>query len=72
VPHAFRLWFGAGHKRLLPCAAVGGAVFTLLADLVARVVIAPRELPIGVVTAVVGAPLFLASLTRQTRKRQLA
>jgi iron complex transport system permease protein len=66
VPHAVRLALGPDHVRLLPVAAVWGAAFLVLADLVARTVIAPAELPVGVVTALVGAPFFLALLRRRT------
>lgn len=66
VPHAVRLAFGPDHRRLLPLAAVWGAGFMVVADLVARTVIAPAELPVGVVTALVGAPFFLALLRRRS------
>jgi iron complex transport system permease protein len=62
-----RLALGPDHARLLPVAAVWGATFLVLADLVARTVIAPAELPVGVVTALVGAPFFLALLRRRMR-----
>lgn len=65
VPHAVRLALGPDHRRLVPVAAVWGAGFMVLADLVARTVIAPAELPVGVVTALVGAPFFLALLRRR-------
>jgi iron complex transport system permease protein len=66
VPHAVRLALGPDHVRLLPIAAVWGAAFLILADLVARTVISPVELPVGVVTAIVGAPFFLVLLRRRT------
>lgn len=59
VPHTVRLLIGADHRRVLPLATVGGAAFLVLADLLARTVIAPQELPLGVVTALAGAPFFL-------------
>ncbi|CAN5827168.1 iron ABC transporter permease [soil metagenome] len=65
VPHAVRLALGPDHVRLLPVAAIWGAAFLVLADLVARTVISPVELPVGVVTALVGAPFFLALLRRR-------
>jgi len=65
VPHAVRLALGPDHRRLVPMAAVWGAGFMVLADLVARTVIAPAELPVGVVTALVGAPFFLLLLRRK-------
>lgn len=60
VPHAMRMLVGGDHRRLLAAGLLGGATFLVLADLAARVALDPRELPIGVVTAVVGAPTFLA------------
>ncbi|CAN5863430.1 iron ABC transporter permease [soil metagenome] len=65
VPHAVRLALGPDHRRLVPTAAVLGALFLVLADLLARTVIAPGEIPIGVVTALVGGPFFLYLLRRQ-------
>jgi iron complex transport system permease protein len=65
VPHAVRLAFGARHMRLLPLSALWGAVFLVLADLFARTVLAPAELPVGIVTALVGGPFFLLLLRRQ-------
>ena len=59
VPHAVRLRSGAGYGRVLPLSALYGGAFLCLADLVARTVLAPAEVPIGVITAVVGAPFFL-------------
>lgn len=59
VPHLLRLVIGASHRFLLPCSAIGGAALVLLADSFARTVVAPAELPIGVVTALIGAPIFL-------------
>jgi iron complex transport system permease protein len=64
VPHAVRLLFGAGHQTLLPLALLFGAAFLVLADVVARTALAPAEVPIGVVTAVIGAPFFLVVLRR--------
>jgi iron complex transport system permease protein len=64
VPHAARLVIGPDHRRLLPLAALGGAGFLMLADLLARTAIAPEELPLGVVTAFAGAPFFLYLLRR--------
>ncbi|WP_181702075.1 FecCD family ABC transporter permease [Chthonobacter albigriseus] len=62
VPHLLRLAIGPGHRFLLPASAFGGAALLLLADTVCRVVVAPAELPIGIVTALIGAPVFLAIL----------
>jgi len=60
VPHAVRLLFGASHRSLLPLALAFGAAFLVVADVMARSLMAPAELPIGVVTAFVGAPLLRA------------
>lgn len=65
APHAVRLAIGPDHRTLTPLAMVLGAVVTVLADLLARTVIAPAEIPIGVVTALVGGPFFLWLLRRQ-------
>lgn len=67
VPHAVRIIMGGSHRILLPMAMLFGAVFLVLADVVARSLVAPAELPIGVVTALVGAPFFLVVLRRNRR-----
>ena len=64
VPHVMRLWFGADYRRLLPLSIIGGAGALLLADVMARAVMAPQELPVGIVTALVGVPFFLWVLRR--------
>jgi len=64
VPHICRLLLGPDHRLLLPASAVGGASFLVLADLLARTVIAPAEIPVGAVTAAIGAPLFIYLLRR--------
>ena len=64
VPHAVRLLIGSDHRALLPLSFLGGAVFLTLADLAARVVMDPIEVPIGVVTAFIGVPIFLVLLRR--------
>ncbi|WP_372497863.1 FecCD family ABC transporter permease [Tomitella fengzijianii] len=64
VPHAVRLVAGPGHRLLLPLSVLAGAAFLVLADVVARTVLSPAELPIGVVTAAIGAPFFLVVLRR--------
>ena len=65
VPHAVRLVAGASHRRVLPLSLLFGAAFLALADVVARTIQAPAELPIGVITAFIGAPFFLVILRRQ-------
>ncbi|MBB4006067.1 FecCD family ABC transporter permease [Allorhizobium taibaishanense] len=62
VPHLLRLAIGPSHRFLLPGAALGGASLLLLADSIARTVAAPAELPIGIITALIGAPVFLLLL----------
>lgn len=64
VPHLVRLSFGSDNRLVLPAAAIGGAVFVIVADTIARTVIAPRELPVGAITALIGAPLFIYLLKR--------
>jgi iron complex transport system permease protein len=68
VPHAVRLAVGPDHRTLVPLAALWGMLFMVMADLVARTVIAPAELPVGVITALVGGPFFLYLLRRQQRR----
>ena len=64
VPHVIRLWIGPGHRTLLPASALGGAAVLVAADLVARTVAAPAEVPLGVLTALVGGPFFFRLLLR--------
>lgn len=65
VPHTVRLMIGPDHRRLVPASALAGAVFLVLTDIFARTVIAPVEIPIGVVTAFLGGPFFLYLLRRR-------
>ena len=65
VPHILRLLIGPDHRLLLPASALGGGILLVGADMVARSVVAPAELPIGIVTAFVGAPYFLWLLLRR-------
>ena len=67
VPHAMRLALGPDHRLLLPASALAGGSFLVIADLLARTLIAPTELPVGTLTALIGAPFFLY-LLRRTRK----
>lgn len=62
VPHSMRLLVGGDHRRLIPLSAIAGAAFLLLADILARTVQAPQELPVGIITACCGAPFFLWQL----------
>ncbi len=65
VPHTIRLLVGGSYRRIVPLSQIGGAAFLVLADLLARTVISPAELPIGVITAFIGGPFFL--LVMRTR-----
>jgi iron complex transport system permease protein len=64
VPHIVRIWWGVDYRRLIPLSIIGGAAVLLFADVLARVVLAPQELPVGIVTALAGAPFFLWVLRR--------
>jgi iron complex transport system permease protein len=64
APHAVRLVVGPSHARLVPAAAIAGAAFVVLADLAARVIAAPSEIPMGVISGLVGGPFFFALLWR--------
>lgn len=66
VPHLIRLSVGPDHRLLLPLSALGGAMLLVGADIVARLIVVPAELPIGIVTATIGAPFFLWLLLRRT------
>ena len=67
IPHAARMMVGSDHRRVLPLSALIGALFLLASDVLARLVIQPRELPIGVITALVGAPVFALLLRSRLR-----
>jgi iron complex transport system permease protein len=66
VPHLVRLIVGVDHRVVLPASALFGAAFLILCDLAARTVMAPVEIPVGVVTAILGGPFFLWLLVRQS------
>jgi iron complex transport system permease protein len=68
VPHIIRTAIGADHRMLIPASMLGGAAFTVAADLIARTVIAPSELPVGAITALCGGPFFIYVLRREGRK----
>jgi iron complex transport system permease protein len=70
VPHLTRLLWGPDYRRLMPLATLLGGSFLLAADTVARAVLSPRELPVGVVTSIAGAPFFLWLLHRARRRLQ--
>ncbi|WP_210367139.1 iron ABC transporter permease [Bacillus sp. REN3] len=69
IPHLARILWGPDHKHLLPLSVLVGSGFLILADLVSRTIIAPSELPIGVITALIGAPVFALILMRNRRER---
>jgi len=69
VPHVLRLMLGPDHFRLLPAAALGGAIFLVLADTAARTVFAPLEIPVGILTAFLGGPAFLYLLHHKRKAR---
>ena len=66
VPHLVRLMVGADHRVVLPASALFGAAFLILCDTVSRTVMAPMELPVGIITALIGGPFFLWLLVRRT------
>ncbi|MCZ6799099.1 MAG: iron ABC transporter permease [Nitrospirae bacterium] len=65
VPHAVRLVVGADHRLLLPASGIVGGMFLMIADMVARTILSPAEIPVGVVTALVGGPIFLMLLVQR-------
>lgn len=67
IPHLMRLLFGSLHRSVLPASAIGGGLLLVLADTAARSVIAPAELPVGILTAIIGVPVFLYLLVRRNR-----
>ncbi|UTW46631.1 iron ABC transporter permease [bacterium SCSIO 12696] len=67
IPHLVRLLVGPDHRYLLPASAVAGAILLVLADVIARVVMAPAELPTGILTALLGVPFFVSLLIQQRR-----
>jgi iron complex transport system permease protein len=64
VPHVMRLWFGSDYRRLVPLSIIGGATALLFSDVIARVLLAPQEIPVGIITSLAGAPFFLWVLRR--------
>ncbi len=67
IPHTVRLIWGADHRFLLPLSVLTGAIFMIITDLIARTILSPAEIPIGVITAVLGAPFFLYLLRRRKK-----
>lgn len=67
VPHVMRMLFGTDYRLLVPASAIGGAIAIVAADTLARTVVAPTELPVGAMTAIAGAPVFIYLLRRRVR-----
>jgi iron complex transport system permease protein len=67
VPHMMRLLFGTDYRLLIPTSAIGGGIIIVLADTLARTVVAPTELPVGAMTALAGAPVFIYLMKRRVR-----
>jgi iron complex transport system permease protein len=65
VPHVMRMLFGSDYRLLIPASALGGAIALIVADTLARTVVAPTELPVGAMTAIAGAPVFIYLLRRK-------
>ncbi|HSC46284.1 MAG TPA: iron ABC transporter permease [Candidatus Acidoferrum sp.] len=65
IPHVMRMIYGSDHRILLPASAFGGAIAVVIADILARTIAAPSELPVGAITAIAGAPLFIYLLRRR-------
>src|SRR5215470_14583461 len=65
IPHVMRMIYGSDHRILIPASAFGGAIAVVVADIIARTIAAPSELPVGAITAIAGAPLFIYLLRRR-------
>jgi iron complex transport system permease protein len=70
IPHTARMIVGPNHKTLIPAACIGGAAFMVICDTIARTAFSPAEIPIGVITSIIGAPIFIILLKRNQRVRQ--
>lgn len=71
IPHILRMAFSADHRLVIPGSALAGATVLVLADLVARTLVAPAELPIGILTAIIGAPVFIYIIVVERRKQRM-
>jgi iron complex transport system permease protein len=67
VPHVMRMIFGTDYRLLIPASAIGGAILVVLADTLARTIASPTELPVGAMTALAGAPVFIYLMRRRVR-----
>ncbi|MCA0986818.1 FecCD family ABC transporter permease [Guptibacillus algicola] len=70
IPHLTRLLWGPDHRHLLPLSILLGAAFLIVTDLISRIIISPTELPIGVITSLIGAPVFAIILIRRRKERR--
>lgn len=67
IPHVMRMCFGSDHRTVLPASALCGAILLLLADTLARTIVAPAEMPVGLLTSLIGAPWFFWLIIRRQR-----
>jgi iron complex transport system permease protein len=67
VPHVMRMMFGSDYRLLIPTSAIGGAILIVVADTLARTIVSPTELPVGALTALAGAPVFIYLMRRRVR-----
>jgi iron complex transport system permease protein len=67
VPHVMRMIFGTDYRLLIPTSAIGGAILVVVADTIARSIVSPTELPVGAMTALAGAPVFIYLMRRRVR-----
>ena len=68
VPHFTRLIVGGDHRKVLPISALLGGILVVWVDVAARLIIAPEELPVGILTAIIGGPIFIAMLKKTTKE----
>jgi iron complex transport system permease protein len=67
VPHVMRMLFGTDYRLLIPTSAIGGAIVIVVADTIGRTIVAPTQLPVGAMTALAGAPVFIYLMRRRIR-----
>ena len=72
APHIMRLWIGHNHRYLIPASLIFGGFLNLVADTLARTIVLPQELPISIITAIIGAPVFVTLIIRERKKLALA
>jgi len=70
VPHFTRLLVGSDHRKVLPVSALLGGILLVWVDVAARMLLAPQELPVGILTAIIGGPVFIWLLKRKTKERK--